>query len=338
NYLYQQILQPLLKYDELPEQLVIIPDGPLYYLPFELLLTDNPTNRKFQDFPYLLKQHAISYCFSSKAFFQLKAKRHRKQPKSKILAVAPSFYKVNRLKNTLYASRDLLDTLYHNTAEVETISTKISCDQLVSKKASKANFIAEVGDYRIIHLATHGKVDDLNPNFSFVAFSNTIDTLKFPYRLYINEINTLSLNADMVVLSACETGLGQIYQGEGILGCSRSFLSIGAKSIITTLWNINDRQTANLMDQFYTQLQQEGLGKAQALRQAKLAYLEASDDFYAHPKYWAAFMAYGDMSAISTHLKPAFNPDVLIFTGLGLALVGLLVSFCIWKRIKRQVG
>ena len=103
----------------------------------------------------------------------------------------------------------------------------------------------------------------------------------------------LKLNADLVTLSACRTGLGQLLRGEGMIGLTRSFLYAGAESVVVSLWNVNDIATASLMKAFYKNLQR-GLAKDDALRQAKLELLKGQQPAWRHPYYWAAFVLVGD--------------------------------------------
>ena len=111
--------------------------------------------------------------------------------------------------------------------------------------------------------------------------------------LQMREIFNLNLDADLVVLSGCETGRGKLLKGEGLVGLSRAFLAAGARSLVVSLWRVNDRSTSLLMEAFYLNLK-EGLGKAEALHQAKLALMKVEEGRYAHPYYWAPFILIGD--------------------------------------------
>jgi CHAT domain-containing protein len=147
-----------------------------------------------------------------------------------------------------------------------------------------------LGDYRYLHFATHGIVNAANPTLSGLAFeqdtSSTDDGI-----LHLGEVYNLSLNADLVVLSACETGLGQIAKGEGIIGLTRGFLYAGASNLLVSLWQVNDATTSNLMLDFYGQML-EGSSKPQALREAKLQMIRRHYE-YAKPYFWSPFILIG---------------------------------------------
>ena len=121
----------------------------------------------------------------------------------------------------------------------------------------------------------------------------TSDTAKEDGALQMSEVMRLKLNADLVTLSACRTGLGQLLSGEGIIGLTRAFLYAGSESVVVSLWNVNDIATASLMKVFYKKLQQ-GLRKDDALRQAKLELLRGPQQAWRHPYYWAPFVLVGE--------------------------------------------
>ena len=160
--------------------------------------------------------------------------------------------------------------------------------------ASLAQFVNKSPSYNLIHIAAHAEVDNLRPENSFIAFSDNTPAIQ-PL-LFLDEIYHLGLNADMVAVTACKTSLGPIAEGEGILSLSRAFAYAGAKSIITTLWEINDQKTAMLMPLFYEKLE-NGENKSQALRKAQLQLMHD----YQEPYYWAGFVAYGNMSPVQNN-------------------------------------
>ena len=295
--LYQAIFAPIEAYG-LPSNLVIMPDGILHYVPFDILLKKPPsTNEKYATYSFLIKKYTFSYCHSSTLLYALQHKAHTSTPKQQVLSFAPSFYRSEKNYNQLMANRSQLNELTYTLTETEKVSGLMNSKLVTGKAASKSLFLDLAANYQYLHLATHGKVNDNNAKFSFIAFSNMVDTLKESYKLFTNELNDLTLNADMVVLSACETGVGQAYKGEGLISLSRGFLAAGAKSIVTTLWSINDKFTSEIVTSFYENLK-KSMGKEEALRQAKLTFLQTSDNFEAHPKYWAAFVPVGDMSPL----------------------------------------
>lgn len=297
-YLYQQLIAPF-KSENLPEKLFIVPDGVLFYIPFEVLLqrkVEDPGN--YATFPYFLKNHTISYCFSASLLDYVKRQKTAHQFKRKnALVIAPSFWKKEDPSLLVAQNRNQLDSLVQNQPEAKAIKSIWGGKTMLGHAATKEAFLKAAEDYSLIHLATHGKVNDQDPNYSFIAFTNTIDTTKEEFKLYVRELYIQKLQADLVVLSACETGLGKIFKGEGAISLSRGFIFAGAKSVVTSLWNVNDKATRQLMEKFYQNLR-DGRTKDDALRLAKLDYLNSAEKFKAHPKYWAAFVSFGNMEAL----------------------------------------
>jgi CHAT domain-containing protein len=160
---------------------------------------------------------------------------------------------------------------------------------MLGSDASENNFKKlPLGDYQIIHMACHGFLDNNNPMRSALLLSS--DSGEDDGFLQMREIYRLRLNAELVVLSSCQTGKGVLEQGEGVVGLPRSFLLAGAKSVLSTLWTIDDRATALFMDSFYQSLS-EGNSKVAALRNAKIKMMRSR---YGHPFYWSPFILSGE--------------------------------------------
>ncbi len=308
--LYERLFPEALQ-AQLSEQLILIPDGALGYLPFDLLLTNIPKDStRFKNFDYFLKQHQVSYAYSPTLLYATKT-RKTKRAKKQFLGIAPGF-----------KHPDLqLNPLAHNTKEVQALSDLFQSKILLDTAATSNNFLALAPDYRILHLATHGLADNRVGQFSYIAFSND-STSTTNDLLYVNDLYNTQLHADMVVLSACETALGEFQKGEGIISLARGFSYAGARSVITTLWSIDDKNTSELMQSFYKNLK-ENLPKDAALRQAKLTMLEGTQEA-AHPYYWAAFIPLGDMSVLSV----AWNWWWILG---GILLVLLISRLAYWR-------
>jgi CHAT domain-containing protein len=301
--LYVQLVQPVAEH--LTDQVIVVPDGVLGYVPFEALLTARPAERAFGKYSYydfLLKERQISYCYSATLLREMQHKEHLQQPTGELLAMAP-FYLDNadslhsRIDTMdLLALRESLDTLKASGEEVAIISKLMKGTDLYGEEASLGKFRDTADDYRIIHLSTHGKADDRAGDYAYLAFGVPGDSTAYD-KLYARDLYNYSLNADMVVLSACETGIGKLRKGEGIVSLSRAFAYAGAKSIFPTLWQVSDAKTAQLMKSFYKNLK-KGMAKDAALRAAKLDYLKDSKGEAAHPFFWAGMIGVGDMSSI----------------------------------------
>lgn len=296
--LYQALLAPLLPAQS-PTGLLIIPDGVLGYLPFDVLLTKSvpPTQQAdYRNYPYLLRSTAISQCFSVGMLREMQ--RERRERNTGLLAVAPTFRSTELLAER--SRQDVLGELLFNTAEAEAVSNNFDGRILLDQQATKQQFLRLAPNFRYYHIASHAVVNDASPHHSFIAFTAASGDSLQDFRLYSYEIFAHTFPADLIVLSACETGIGQIIRGEGIMSLARAFGYAGARSLVTSLWNINDASSLDVMSAFYRSLK-EGLPKDKALQQAKLTYLEtAADQARAHPRYWAAFVPIGDMQAIDS--------------------------------------
>jgi len=295
--LYQKLLMPLKNL--LSEDLIIIPDGVLGYLPFEALLTeiaDKPA--RFSRHRYVLNNHRISYCYSATLLREMTLQKVRKDdPGNDALAAFAPFYSGD---TTLLASlfsdpefRKDLRPLKSSGLEVFGVQKILGGNVFYGKEATLECFLREAGKAGILHLATHGKASDLNGDYSFLVFSKSTDSLDSEV-LYVRDLYNMKLHAELVTLSACETGIGQMHRGEGIISLARAFAYAGAGSIVTSLWSVDDEQTKELMLLFYKALR-KGATKSEALQTAKLNLAKRSDS---HPFYWAAFIAIGDMQPI----------------------------------------
>ena len=321
--LYESIFAPLFPNNELPPKLTVVPDGILGYIPFEVLLTQNPADQTyFNQYPYLLKKSQISYAFSATLLREMEAK-HLEWKNAQILALAPSFSSGKKhFASTRDFREDNFSPLLYSAEEVGFLRERFDGEVWIGEAATRESFVRQAGEYRFIHLATHSKIIDDQPKLSRIAFTQLSDTIEEPDFLTIGEIYNLNLNAEMVVLSACETGIGKLYQGEGIMSMARAFAYSGTKSIITSLWSVDDQATSKIMQGFYDNLA-KGETKDAALRKAKLDYLNLHDHRASHPFFWAAFVGVGDMGSVA--LK---SGDlhlwiwVVLLSVLGMSLVG----------------
>ena len=189
---------------------------------------------------------------------------------------------------------------------------------------NEAYFKQVAGDYKVIHLAMHGILNQRYPILSSLAFTEDGSAEEDNF-LQAYEISHLDLNAELVVLSACETGSGKFEQGEGVLSLARSFMFAGVPALVVSLWQVNDYSTALIMERFYKELA-NGADKAVALRTAKLSYLSNSEGIMGHPTFWSAFIQLGDSKRVYLVSKGTWTPW---FIGGGLLLVfglGLLIK------------
>ena len=271
--IYKILLEPSLETIS-AENLIIIPDGLLNYIPFESLITSENN--------YLIENYAVSYTNSATLLSQLKDK---KENNHQILAFAPTF---NGVSNTFLP-------LPNNEKEAKSTLTHFKGQLFLNTEASLQNFNTTSPNYSIIHLATHAIFNDETPEFSFLAFTPNTENESL---LYVKDLYNLKLNADLVTLSACESGIGDLKRGEGLMSLARGFYFSGASSISSTLWKINDASATKLMDDFYLNLS-EGLPKQKALQLAKLNFINKNrDNALSHPYYWSGFIISGNTDAI----------------------------------------
>ena len=312
--LYNQIIKPL---GILSPKLIIIPDGILGYLPFETLLTELPENqRRFKTHKYFCKKHVICYNYSSSLWKEMSKKKYKKD---KLLAMAPKFG-FNRLNRKYVNNKNNFNSLNWNLEEVKGITEIVSGKYLLGQKANKKNFENHARNYTILHLATHAMLDDKNSEFSFLAFSGANDDSDSA-KIYVNDLYNMDLPLNMVVLSACETGIGKLEKGEGIISLARGFAYAGTKSIINSLWEVNDKSASEIMIDFYKNLN-AGYTKDEALHNAKIDYIDGQiEDRTVHPFFWASFIATGDMTPV--HFNNYYNLYLILF--IILCIGGILI-------------
>ncbi|HRI58597.1 MAG TPA: CHAT domain-containing protein [Saprospiraceae bacterium] len=296
--LYEKLLSPIAA--SLPKHLIIVPDGALSFLPFEALLTAlTAVPTRWQDHAYLLKKHSISYALSATMLREMTVHPHLHEPTVPFYGFAPRYDGDTTLLANLFAGADLrkdLQPLPHSGEEVYKAAKLMGGKYLTGKAASEANFRAKAPEARILHLATHARANAKTGDYSFLVFADQKDSAENEI-LYARDIYNLQLNADLVVLSACETGLGELQSSEGVISLARAFAYAGAKSIVTSLWSVSDSKTKDLMIDFYKNLR-KGMLKDDALRQAKLDFLKRNRGQAAHPFYWAGFVGIGNMEKV----------------------------------------
>ena len=291
NFLYQKLISPIAV--SLKKNLIIVPDAVLNQLPFEVLLTEKVIkSERFQQHHYWLEKQNISYANSANMLKLMQKNKNKTVFQGDFLGIAP-FYDnssvfLDSIKLLADVSRGGLRALPFSGEEVYRSAKLMNGKTLVGAAAAQENVLKELKKYRILHFATHGKANLTQGGFSYLAFSPQGKQL----RMYARDISNLELQTELVVLSACETGTGELQRGEGVVGLSKAFVQSGAQNLITTLWAINDEKTKDLMVYFYTFLQQ-GKTKSEALQQAKLKYLREQKGSAAHPFYWAAFLEMG---------------------------------------------
>ena len=285
------------------EHLVIVPDGALNYLPFEIL-GKNEGRPDFKSYPYLLNKFSVSYAASANLLLEQTSPStvHRSPSTVNLFAgFAPSYTDADTLNQAVSRLRALLvrDEKYHLPGadrEVKEIAELLSGKTWLGPAATKQAFKQQSAQFQILHLAMHSVMDDANPLFSKLLFTQSPDATE-DNDLNANELFSMRIPARLVVLSACNTGAGKLRRGEGVMSLSRAFSYAGAPATVMSLWQAPDEATRQVMVSFYGFLK-KGLRKDEAMRQAKLAHLSTCKAELANPFFWAGFVANGDMGAL----------------------------------------
>jgi CHAT domain-containing protein len=285
--------------------LIIVPDGVLGLIPFEALLSGVPKRlNNFGTYPYLLNDHTISYAYSATLRKEMAEKAHAQTPAKTVLAMAPftepnhvvkseeSQSKIAALEEEareaglpLDGSRKEMAYLKYSAEEAQVVRDIWDGDLLTGPAASLEQFVEVADQYDILHLSTHARADNRLGEHCFLAFPGD--------SLFVRDIYNLRLNADLVVLSACETGEGELLRGEGVISLARAFAYAGARSVVTSLWEVNDAATKEVMQRFHFYLH-EGYENDEALRVAKRQFIKKNPGVLQHPYFWAGFVVVGE--------------------------------------------
>lgn len=302
NQLYENLIVPIA--GRLRQEVIIIPDGPLNFIPFEALLSAPPKDlSNFKTYPFWVKDKSVGYAVSATMLDRAMRPPNSNHLQGNVLAFAPFFFgdttlAAARLDQEL-ALRKGFQPLPFTGEEILRVRKRMGGESIIfnGKDAVVQQFMDLAPHYRILHLATHGKANMRTGEFSYLAFYSPADSL-FQGRLYVSDIYNLRLRADLVMLSACETGLGEWFDGEGVVSLARAFSFAGARSVVTALWSVNDQSTLDLTDYFYKALS-EGKTKNTALAGAKREYLKNHPGAASHPFYWAGFVQSGSWRVMS---------------------------------------
>jgi len=342
HWLYQNLMAPVLADKTNIENLIIVTDGELGHLPFETFLVEAAAqNYDYKKLHYLIKDYTISYAYSASLFEAVLENASREASKQtsflgkyQLLALAAEYQpkdnsKLSHLLPAYQLLRKQLQPIQAAQKEVEILSNTFEGEFLWGNAVNEQFFKQEAKNYGIIHLAMHGVLDRKSPALSALAFTENGDSVENNF-LQAYEISQMDLNAQLVVLSACETGYGEFEEGNGIASLARSFMYAGVPSLIVSLWQVNDQSTQLIMKRFYMYLK-EGFNKAEALRLAKLDYLKEASGFGSHPAFWSPFIQLGANEPLELRAKSNQGWSYLFLGGLILLLGGVLY----WKNRKR---
>jgi len=264
------------------KKLIIIPTGRMATIPFESLISSDIdiSTTSFSAIPYLLKDYAFSYLYAASLFLNPHVEM---QPNQTISLFAPVEFKGRRLSTLPGTAAEVNDISNLFAGSSSDVSMFVEDKATVSEVKSLA-----VTQSKYLHFATHGIVDELRPERSQICLATGQDDMG---SLFSGDIYSLNLSADLVVLSACETGLGKISKGEGIIGLTRALIYAGSNNLVVSLWRVGDASTSLLMTDFYRSMLQNDDYSA-ALRNAKMGMIKSAE--YSSPYYWAPFVLIGE--------------------------------------------
>jgi CHAT domain-containing protein len=339
------------------KRLLIVADGALQYIPFEAL----PAPTGDSPAPLVLKHEVVSLpSVSTLAALRYRAARPESAPDKLVAVVAdpvfepddprfqspaappetrrPEPLEAARLRSAMREVRQAgagsgLPRLPFTLQEAQAIMAVAPAGQarmVTGFEASRALAVGgELNRYRVVHFATHGVINCRHPELSGIVLSmlNERGGRENGF-LQLHDIYRLDLSADLVVLSACSTGLGEEVRGEGLVGLTQGFLHVGARSVVASLWQVDDRATAELMRHFYRAMFDEGLSPAAALREAKKAMWR--EPRWRAPYFWAAFVLQGEYRE---SIKPA--PARRMHYAFGILLLFAVVLALIALRARR---
>ncbi len=294
--LYQLLLNQQIVSNK--EKMIVIPDNVLSYIPFEMLRKENDN--------FLIENFTISYSGSVRLFLELKGDYFKYKTKNYWAGFSPKYEQDKKLAS-----------IYD---EVTIISKMVNGKKFIGEDSKKESFLNNNTNFSILHLAMHAEIDDKNQMFNKLIFSDG--------ELTSSEIYVSNSKANLVVLSACNTGFGNLEKGEGVMSMARAFHFSGIPSVIMSLWKVPDKETKIIMVNFYKYLK-KGESKSESLRKAKLDYLTSTKDKnLKHPYYWSGFVLNGSTGELKSTGKSLYYllGGIFIF---GFVLLGR-------KIIKKQ--
>lgn len=283
------------------KNIIVIPDGFINFIPFDALLTSKTKSLNFETMPFLVKKHKLAYNSSAALYLR----QNKPSSQERLLGVFPVFENSNQ-------------ELSYSIDEAKSIEKEMRSTVLMNNFATKENFMELANDYDILHFSTHANGGDFIEPASIKFVNSTMS---------LNELYELNLNIDLVVLSACETGIGSLKQGEGAMSLARGFQYAGAKNMLFSLWKINDRSTSQVISYFYEN-HNESKSAFLANCKSKLDYLYDRNikNIKKSPYYWSTFVFYGDLT----------KPEKSNYIYLSIIVISILIAVLLLLLFKKQ--
>ncbi|MCK0132641.1 CHAT domain-containing protein [Flavobacteriaceae bacterium F08102] len=297
--LYKSLWEPIQNKIK-TENIIIFPDRALFNLNFELLTSEKINSFKDLTTKSLLANYNISYNYS---LLLLDDKRNTLDYNNDFVAYAPTFDESMKSAYKMAINDSIaLDEAYLTLLPqpfiagiAERFSNRFGGRAFLNQNASKTIFNKTANEHKIIHIGTHAESNNVNPELSRLVFAKNISDATHinDNYLYTYEIYNQNFNANLAILTACETGKPSYQPGEGMISLAHAFNYAGSKSILTSLWQIDEQSSSLILDRFFRYLE-SGLSKDEALRNAKLDYIRHADGRTLHPQYWAGLILMGD--------------------------------------------
>ncbi|OUR98140.1 hypothetical protein A9Q86_13855 [Flavobacteriales bacterium 33_180_T64] len=299
NKLYLNLL-PFLKNNKdfyINKKVIIIPDTRLHYIPFESLVTSKKLDLTES---YLLNFCDISYAYS---YSSLRVSYDEKFKKD-FFAISPVSFKDLSLSSLFVTEKDI--------ANIEAI---LNVNIVSEEDATKQRFLNEYGTSKVVHISTHGGVLNNKP---WISFNDE--------KLMLSDIYFKNKKANLVVLSACKTSHGEIKKGEGVMSIARAFINSGSRSVVSSLWDINQQSTNEIISTFYLNLK-EGCSKSKALRKAKIAYIKNhKNTSEASPFYWSSLVLTGDTESVFDNYENIWYILIAIMVFVAIIFIAFKVK------------
>lgn len=302
--LFAKLLEPLLK-NKAISSIIFIPEDFLNTVSFESL-----QDKKAE---LLVQNFSTSYAYSIKLWNILRQDQAKSSTSEKIVTFAPNYSKLPPKNATRSLIRAGLYDLADAKREAKTISALLGGKLYENQEANRANFLKSTTTYSLHHLAMHSQLEDDYSKSALVFAGNK--------KVYFDELYQLNFPSKLVVLSACNTGIGTNENGEGLMSLSRALSYSGVKSSVYSLWQVPDKETAEIMISFYENLK-KGEAKDVALANAKKSFLK-NNPMKNHPFYWAGFVVNGDVSPIMS------SSNYAIYIGI---VVGILILIFVFRK------
>ena len=328
-YLYNTLIAPALPY-LISSNLTISPDNILSYIPFEVIPVNdkNVESYSYAKLNYMMNTFDISYTYSATLHGEIRKRKFKAN--NNVLAFAPEYLDALKIENILQNRQtsnlqgDILADLPFARSEADYVYKLLGGKLFSNKAATKSMFKSEAAKYGIVHLAMHAVINDDDPMYSTLVFSSD-DSSDFDDRfLRAFEIYDIPFKAKMVMLSSCNTGTGKLYSGEGILSLARGFVFSGSKSVVMSMWEVDDRAGNEIVKLYYDYLK-KGYSKSLSLKKARIDFLKSADQLRSHPYFWSALTIYGINDSL-------FPNKALIVTIIAAALIIIVTGTYFFRK------